>query len=81
LIFAPDKNLGAYINERQVETCSLGGACEVHETNSTERIIGLKMAHPDAVLLAHPECKAPVLLLADFVGSTAAMLNIRKQVL
>ncbi len=76
LIFAPDKNLGAYINGKTGRNMLLwDGACEVHETISTERIIGLKMAHPDAVLLAHPECKAPVLLLADFVGSTAAMLK------
>ena len=76
LIFAPDRNLGAYINGKTGRNMVLwDGACEVHETITTERIIGLKRTHPDAKLIAHPECKAPVLLLADFVGSTAAMLE------
>lgn len=76
LIFAPDKNLGAYINGQTGRNMLLWeGACEVHETISTERIIKLKMENPDAILIAHPECKAPVLILADFVGSTAAMLK------
>jgi len=76
LIFAPDKNLGAYINGRTGRDMLLwDGACEVHEAISTERIIRLKMQHTDALLIAHPECKAPVLLMADFVGSTAAMLK------
>ncbi|HNX42906.1 MAG TPA: quinolinate synthase NadA [Bacteroidales bacterium] len=76
LIFAPDRNLGAYINGKTGRNMVLWeGACEVHETITTERIIGLKRMHPDAKLIAHPECKAPVLLLADFVGSTAAMLE------
>ena len=51
------------------------GACEVHETIHTEAILQLKIEHPDAKLIAHPECKKPVLILADFIGSTAAMLN------
>jgi len=76
LIFAPDKNLGAYINGQTGRNMVLwDGACEVHETISTERIIELKLNNPDALVIAHPECKAPVLLLADFVGSTAAMLK------
>lgn len=76
LIFAPDKNLGAYINGQTGRNMLLwDGACEVHETISTERIIELKIQNPDALVIAHPECKAPVLLLADFIGSTAAMLN------
>lgn len=76
LIFGPDKNLGAYINGKTGRNMLLwDGACEVHETISTERIIELKLKNPDAVLVAHPECKAPVLIMADFVGSTAAMLN------
>lgn len=76
LIFAPDKNLGAYINGLTGRDMLLwDGACEVHETIRTESILKLKLEHPDAKLIAHPECKRPVLILADFVGSTAAMLN------
>ena len=76
LIFAPDKNLGAYINNLTGRDMLLwDGACEVHETIRTESIIKLKLEHPDAKLIAHPECKQPVLILADFIGSTAAMLN------
>jgi len=80
LIFAPDKNLGAYINGKTGRNMVLwDGACEVHETITTERIIQLKIQHPDAQLIAHPECKAPVLLLADFIGSTSAMLTYTKK--
>lgn len=76
LIFAPDKNLGAYINGLTGRNMLLwDGACEVHETIRTESILQLKLQHPDAKLIAHPECKHPVLILADFIGSTAAMLN------
>ena len=76
LIFAPDKNLGAYINGLTGRNMLLwDGACEVHETIRTESILKLKLEHPDAKLIAHPECKRPVLILADFVGSTAAMLD------
>jgi quinolinate synthase len=76
LIFAPDKNLGAYINGLTGRNMLLwDGACEVHETIRTESILQLKLQHPDAKLIAHPECKQPVLILADFVGSTAAMLD------
>jgi len=76
LIFAPDKNLGAYINGLTGRDMLLwDGACEVHETIRTESILKLKLEHPDAKLIAHPECKQPVLILADFIGSTAAMLN------
>jgi quinolinate synthase len=76
LIFAPDKNLGAYINGLTGRDMLLwDGACEVHETIRTESILKLKQLHPDAKLIAHPECKKPVLILADFIGSTAAMLD------
>jgi quinolinate synthase len=76
LIFAPDKNLGAYINGLTGRDMLLwDGACEVHETIRTESILKLKQEHPDAKLIAHPECKRPVLILADFIGSTAAMLD------
>jgi len=76
LIFAPDKNLGAYINGLTGRNMLLwDGACEVHETIRTESIIKLKLEYPDAKLIAHPECKQPVLILADFIGSTSAMLD------
>jgi len=76
LIFAPDKNLGAYINGLTGRNMLLwDGACEVHETIRTESILQLKLQNPDAKLIAHPECKQPVLILADFIGSTAAMLD------
>ena len=79
LIFAPDKNLGAYINNITGRNMVLwNGSCEVHDIINTEAIIDLKKAHPDAKLLAHPECKAIVLELADFVGSTTALLNFSK---
>lgn len=76
IIFAPDKNLGGYINSITGRDMVLwDGTCEVHDVLKTEAIIELKAAHPDAKLVAHPECKAPVLELADYVGSTTAMLN------
>jgi len=76
LIFAPDKNLGAYINGLTGRNMLLwDGACEVHEIIRTESIMQLKLEHPDAKLIAHPECKQPVLILADFIGSTSAMLD------
>lgn len=80
LIFAPDKNLGAYINGKTGRNMVLwDGSCEVHETITTERIIRLKIENPDAQLIAHPECKAPVLVLADFIGSTSALLDYTKK--
>lgn len=76
IIFAPDKNLGGYINKISGRDMVLwDGTCEVHDILSTEAIINLKVENPDAKLVAHPECKAPVLELADYVGSTTAMLN------
>lgn len=76
LIFAPDRNLGAYINGITDRDMLLwDGACEVHETIRTGQIIALKQAHPEAKIIAHPECKQAVLILADFVGSTSAMLE------
>lgn len=76
IIFAPDKNLGGYVNSVTGRDMVLwDGTCEVHDVLQTEAIIELKMEHPDAKLIAHPECKAPVLELADFVGSTTAMLK------
>lgn len=79
IIFAPDKNLGGYINSISGRDMVLwDGTCEVHDVLNTEAIIKLKIKHPDAKLVAHPECKAQVLTLADFVGSTTAMLNFCK---
>jgi quinolinate synthase len=77
LIFAPDRNLGAYIQKvtgRQ-NMVLWDGACHVHEEFSAEAIVRLRAEHPAALVLAHPECKAPVLMLADFIGSTAALLD------
>ncbi len=76
IIFAPDKNLGGYINSISGRNMVLwDGTCEVHDILNTEAIIKLKIEHPNAKLVAHPECKAQVLELADYVGSTTAMLN------
>jgi quinolinate synthase len=76
IIFAPDKNLGGYINRITGRNMVLwNGTCEVHDILSTEAIIKLKIENPNALLIAHPECKAAVLELADFVGSTTAMLK------
>lgn len=80
IIFAPDKNLGGYINRMTGRDMVLwDGTCEVHDILSTEKIIELKSENMDALLIAHPECKAQVLELADFVGSTTAMLNFTKK--
>jgi quinolinate synthase len=76
LIFAPDKNLGNYINSITGREMVLwDGACMVHEQYSVEKIIDLMDEHPDAEFIAHPECEKPVLLLAKFIGSTTALLN------
>ena len=76
LIFAPDKNLGNYINSLTGRDMVLwDGACMVHEKYSVEKIIELMDAHPDAEFIAHPECEKPVLLVAKFIGSTTALLN------
>ena len=76
LIFAPDKNLGNYINSLTGRDMVLwDGACMVHETYSVEKIIELMDQHPDAEFIAHPECEKPVLLLAKHVGSTTSLLN------
>jgi len=79
IIFAPDKNLGGYINSISGRNMLLwDGTCEVHDVLNTEAIINLKIKHPNAKLVAHPECKAQVLEIADYVGSTTAMLNFTK---
>jgi quinolinate synthase len=76
LIFAPDRNLGAYVQKQAGRELVLwNGACQVHEVFSERKLIALKVQHPDAVVLAHPECEPPVLRHADVIGSTAAILN------
>jgi quinolinate synthase len=76
IIFAPDKNLGGYINGITGRNMVLWeGACEVHDIIKTEAIIKLKEENPDARLIAHPECKAVILAMADFIGSTTALIN------
>ena len=80
LIFGPDRNLGNYINSVTGRQMLLwNGACHVHERFSVEAIVKLKKQYPAAKVLAHPECKAPVLALADAVGSTAALLEYAKK--
>lgn len=76
LIFGPDYNLGSYINSITGREMLLwNGGCHVHERFSVDGIVALKKEHPDAVVLAHPECKGPVLAIADVVGSTAVILK------
>jgi quinolinate synthase len=76
IIFGPDRNLGNYINSVTGREMKLwDGACHVHEQFSLEKIIDLQKQHPQAELLAHPECKKVVLMLADHIGSTASILN------
>jgi quinolinate synthase len=76
LIFAPDKNLGNYINNLTGRKMVLwDGACMVHEKYSLEKILDLKEKYPDAKFIAHPECEKPLLLVADFIGSTTALLK------
>lgn len=76
IIFGPDYNLGSYINSITGRNMLLwNGGCHVHERFSVDEIVKLKEAHPNAIVLAHPECKGPVLALADVVGSTAVILK------
>lgn len=76
IIFAPDKNLGNYINSVTGRNMLLwNGACHVHEQFSVQKLIDLKKIYPEAEIIAHPECKSVILKMANFVGSTQAMLN------
>lgn len=80
IIFAPDKNLGAYINKKTGRNMLLwNGSCMVHEIFSLEKLIKLKIQHPLAKVIAHPECEAAILEHADFIGSTTALLNYSKK--
>ncbi|MDE6430749.1 MAG: quinolinate synthase NadA [Duncaniella sp.] len=76
IIFGPDRNLGNYINSQTGREMLLwDGACHVHEQFSLEKILELKEQHPAAKVLVHPECPAPVRLVADKIGSTAVLLE------
>ncbi|MDE6295989.1 MAG: quinolinate synthase NadA [Muribaculaceae bacterium] len=76
IIFGPDHNLGEYINSVTGRNMLLwNGACHVHDRFSVEKIIALKKEHPEAKILVHPECRRPLQLIADKVGSTAALLE------
>ena len=80
IIFAPDKNLGAYINKQTGRNMLLwNGACMVHEIFSLEKITKLKIRHPKAKVIAHPECEAPVLAIADYIGSTTGLLKFTEK--
>ncbi|MDR3226850.1 MAG: quinolinate synthase NadA, partial [Prevotellaceae bacterium] len=80
IVFLPDRNLGAYIKSitKRDDMVVWDGACHVHEEFSVEKIIELKKKYPAAKVLAHPECKKTVLILADKIGSTAALLEFSK---
>lgn len=76
IIFGPDKNLGGFINSVSGRNMVLwNGACHVHEQFSLEKIKELKKEHPEALVLVHPECKKPLQLIADKIGSTAVLLD------
>jgi len=76
ILFAPDKNLGKYIMQKTGREMVLwDGSCMVHEIFSQQRIQNLKEKNPNALVIAHPECEEPVLKLADYIGSTTALLN------
>ena len=76
IIFGPDRNLGNYLNSITGRQMVLWpGACHVHEQFSLEKILALKKVYPDADVIAHPECKQPILIIADFIGSTSSLLH------
>lgn len=80
IIFAPDKNLGAYLNKETGRDMLLwDGSCMVHEAFSIEKLLNLAAEHPDAEIIAHPESPAHILKTASYIGSTAGLLNYAKQ--
>jgi quinolinate synthase len=80
IIFGPDRNLGNYLNELTGRNMIVwDGACHVHEEFSLERILAIKKENTDAKILAHPECKKPILLVADHIGSTSSLLAFSKK--
>ncbi len=79
IIFAPDRNLGGYVNRITGRNMILwDGSCEVHDILTVESILKLKEEHPDAKIVAHPECRPQILEMADFVGSTTGLLKFTK---
>src|ERR1700743_1416118 len=80
IIFAPDRNLGAYLNKKTGRDMLLwNGACMVHEIFSLEKITKLKVRHPNAKVIAHPECEESVLNMADYIGSTTGLLKFSQR--
>ncbi len=80
IIFAPDRNLGAYLIQKTGRDMVLwNGACMVHEIFSLEKIMKLKVRHPKAKIVAHPECEPAVLQVADYIGSTTALLKFTQR--
>ncbi|MBS1918059.1 MAG: quinolinate synthase NadA [Bacteroidetes bacterium] len=80
IIFAPDKNLGAYLSKKTGRQMVLwNGACMVHEIFSLEKITKLKIRHPKAKVIAHPECEDAVLRIADYIGSTTGLLKFSQK--
>ena len=80
ILFSPDRNLGRYLIKKTGRDMLLwDGSCIVHETFSEEKIIELKIKHPDAKLISHPECEESVLVFSDFIGSTSKLLNFVKE--
>lgn len=80
IIFAPDRNLGNYVlNKTGRDIVIWNGTCHVHEEFSLEAILKLKKENPDAKIIVHPECELPVRMVADFIGSTSALLNFTKK--
>jgi quinolinate synthase len=76
ILFAPDKNLGAYLQKKTGREMTLWqGTCVVHETFSLRKLVGLKERHPEALVIAHPECEEALLDMSDFIGSTTALLK------
>lgn len=80
IIFAPDRNLGRYVMAETGRDLVLWqGACLVHENFSEKKLVQLKIEHPEAEIIAHPECEPPILNHADYIGSTTALLNYAKK--
>ena len=80
IIFAPDRNLGNYVlNKTGRDIIVWNGACHVHEEFSLEAIINLRKENPDAKVIVHPECELPVRMVADFIGSTSALLAYSRE--
>lgn len=80
IIFAPDKNLGAYLIKKTGRDMILwNGACMVHEIFAMEKIVKLMERHPEAQFIAHPECEAPLLEIADYIGSTSGLLRYTQE--